>query len=320
MTDFNSLNKIGQGACKRVYDHPQSLSTVVCGPVAGRENDFKREVQTVRQLAKAIPNSTHLLREQEDAKGVPEGGFAFPKAKGDLQQRITPSPTKRAITVQECMNIAKTTFHGLKEMHQALFLHRDLKTDNILEFENQDYKLGDFGHVCKVSSSDQVKINTGNVKTKPPESGAHMQGEMYSAGLILADLINATLGSPNKSLSDLLVQAKIQSEHRPKNKLLRARFILADLLRLYVYKTSGKVVFANQAERKTLTDATLSYIHSIVTLQQRSKKLSPEETDNIRLLLWMAENLLQNNPRERLSAEEAASWIDAALAPPSEKQ
>lgn len=94
--------------------------------------------------------------------------------------------------------LGKDILRGASDLHDSDngFIHRDLKTDNVLIFKEQDKqgniikraKLADFGKTqpCK---DNEKQMRTGNPRFAPPEGRDSKQGEVYAVGILLIRLL-----------------------------------------------------------------------------------------------------------------------------------
>ena len=120
--------------------------------------------------------------------------YAMPLAKGDLVESI-----KKGLNLQERKMIMYQLLRGLAYCHTNFVWHLDLKPGNILEFDNGEYKLADFG--ISVIYEVNGKPHSTYVVTlwyRPPEilleSAYYTEtADVWSMGAILAEMI---LGRP----------------------------------------------------------------------------------------------------------------------------
>jgi eukaryotic-like serine/threonine-protein kinase len=120
--------------------------------------------------------------------------FIMDLADGDLQKDID----KGILSVSQKINVILMVMAAIIYLHSLGYLHRDIKPSNILRFQNDIYKVSDFGLVKNLDKSTESEIITkiaqamGTAKYMAPEIS--MAGEyskrtdIFALGVLLEDL------------------------------------------------------------------------------------------------------------------------------------
>lgn len=96
-------------------------------------------------------------------------------------------------------NMVRQLLKGVNYIHSKNFIHRDLKTDNLLfDQENQVLKISDFGFCRNLSFDKKPYTDVGTLYYKPPELllGNLCYGtsfDVWSVGIIIIELLIAEL-------------------------------------------------------------------------------------------------------------------------------
>lgn len=125
--------------------------------------------------------------------------FIMGLAKNDLAQEINNSSLNR----EQIISIIHMLLNGLSHIHKNDYLHRDIKPQNVLKYDDDIYKISDFG-LAKDNNPDResqalTKIATrmGTDRYMAPESrdaGIYTKvSDIYSLGVLLAELALDTL-------------------------------------------------------------------------------------------------------------------------------
>jgi len=131
---------------------------------------------------------------------------------GDLFGVLHKYPEKHPLSLIQRMRMARHCSLGLQVMHQKKFMHRDIKSMNILVDQDYTCKLTDFG--CSKLVNDQQNnnflhtANTGTPLWMAPEVKRGEYGfasDIYSMGLVLYELFEKKLPNydPNTSITSL---------------------------------------------------------------------------------------------------------------------
>lgn len=127
---------------------------------------------------------------------------------------------KKELTTQLANKLISQLMDALEYMHNKQIIHRDLKPSNIMvTYTNQDAKIIDFG----LSDSDAfyiLKLPAGTTGYIAPEqflpgAKAEPKTDIYSLGMVIADMAKATNDKDMKKLADTC--AVQDPSYRPKS-------------------------------------------------------------------------------------------------------
>lgn len=153
---------------------------------------------------------------------------------GSLQSRIEERKAAgRRFSVEEAVAISRDIAEGLKIAHNSHIVHRDLKPSNILFSSTQVYDadgrqqmserllLGDFGIARVLEASTGYTIAAGTPYYMAPEqadpgigSGPDERSDIYSAGVLLYELLTGEVPYPFESVSQIL-RAQAANQRHP---------------------------------------------------------------------------------------------------------
>nr|BAI79283.1 LysM type receptor kinase [Lotus japonicus]CAN88847.1 TPA: LysM receptor kinase 1b [Lotus japonicus] len=193
--DFNLANKIGQGGFGEVYYAELRGEKVAIKKMkiqASREFLAELKVLTsvhhlnlVRLIGYCVERSLFLVYEYMD--------------NGNLSQHLRESE-RELMTWSTRLQIALDVARGLEYIHDytvPVYIHRDIKPDNILLNKNFNAKVADFG-LTKLTDIESSAINTdhmaGTFGYMPPENAlgrVSRKIDVYAFGVVLYELISA---------------------------------------------------------------------------------------------------------------------------------
>ncbi|MFW1746075.1 protein kinase [Acinetobacter guillouiae] len=121
------------------------------------------------------------------------------------------------ISTQLALKFFKDLLRGLSCFHSKEFnlIHRDLKPDNLL-IESGCLKIGDFGSVKQLNSSNKSFVSKHSILYRPPESFGcqgffDKKSDIYQAGIILAELLGCSLSTDGENYLSRRERAKYDS-------------------------------------------------------------------------------------------------------------
>ena len=190
---------LGEGGKKKVYlaqdtllDREVAFALIKTEGLdeAGRSR-IQREAQAMGRLGshQHIVTVFDLGQEQDQPYMVTElmGG-------GDVEGLVEKA-TDHRLPLEQAINIAKETCHGLEFAHSRGIVHRDLKPGNVWLTGDGIAKIGDFGLAVAL---DRSRLTTegmmvGTVSYMPPEQamGGEVtpQSDLYSLGAMLYEMV-----------------------------------------------------------------------------------------------------------------------------------
>ncbi|AIN15090.1 serine/threonine-protein kinase [Yersinia pseudotuberculosis] len=120
--------------------------------------------------------------------------FVMDKAECDLQYEIN----NNSLNLEGKLSIASMVLNGVNCIHERNYLHRDIKPNNVLKFNDGTYKVSDFGLVKDTdpeegaSNLTLVGTKMGTTKYMAPEilynAEYSRQSDIYAVGKLIQDL------------------------------------------------------------------------------------------------------------------------------------
>ncbi|XP_019633329.1 PREDICTED: interleukin-1 receptor-associated kinase 4-like isoform X1 [Branchiostoma belcheri] len=202
---FNG-NKLGEGAFGTVYKGTLTSSTVVAVKRLKKPSD-----QMTAHASKAFRQEISVLSRFSHENLVPLIGYSIDNTQhpclvylymenGSLQDRLSCKDGKPPLTWLARLAIAQGTAAGICHLHEHEYVHRDIKSANILLDRNNTAKVGDFGLVRVVPSEATSQLTTTVFGTSVYMAPEAMRGEVspkldtYSFGVVLLELITGRPG------------------------------------------------------------------------------------------------------------------------------
>jgi hypothetical protein len=218
-------------------------------------NSIKFEFQCLKKFGGYNPNDLYLWgRHQANKQGQRN------LTGDDLITFITPIAKETAtdlpkenLTSIELLNGFKSIFNQLKTMHNQGYVHHDVKPDNILIYENNEWKLNDFGLAKKADEKSfggtllfcPLDFNTIETKTKDLYAFALTMCAIFLGGTHHIDYAKA-MGKENY-VEYLLNDLKTKTDKDP---IGNSIFLIVDfILKNYNNKNYGYVDLISELER-----------------------------------------------------------------------
>ena len=181
---------LGKGAYAQVFTQAGDSRVaikVLCAPTGDGDLSISRELQVLQQCQHT--NLVHLLRMGSALGARPPGWdhdeepfawFSMPRATCSLYQALRGSSSrwKGSVCAATMRTILQGVSEGLRHMHDSSFMHRDIKSANVLLYGRDHAVLCDFG---LSRSYDDVRANTSIRLTN------HVVTRMYRPPELLAE-------------------------------------------------------------------------------------------------------------------------------------
>nr|CAD1832040.1 unnamed protein product [Ananas comosus var. bracteatus] len=207
--DLGKLNMgmpFAQGAFGKLYKGTYNGEDVAIKLLEKPENDLERAQLMEQQFAQEVmmlatlkhPNIVRFIGAcrkpivwcivTEYAKGGSVRQFLMRR-----QNRSVPLK----LAVKQALDVAK----GMAYVHGLGFIHRDLKSDNLLIFSDKSIKIADFGVARIEVQTEGMTPETGTYRWMAPEMIQHrpytQKVDVYSFGIVLWELITGMLPFAN---------------------------------------------------------------------------------------------------------------------------
>jgi len=161
-------------------------------------------------------------------------------ARGSLASRIAAGP----ITTRELIRIGLGVLHGVTQIHNAGYIHFDLKPSNVFFDDLDDPLVADFGQSRKILPSGAVVVPYMYNWAMPPETLSHGAGsnlgDIYQLGLLFYRAINGNklYEMQFSGIDDATMTQRVMAGKLPNRKLFlphvpkRVRTIVRTALRV----------------------------------------------------------------------------------------
>lgn len=122
-------------------------------------------------------------------------------AKGGSVRQFLMKRQNRSVPLKLAVKQALDVARGMAYVHELGFIHRDLKSDNLLIFADKSIKIADFGVARIVVQTEGMTPETGTYRWMAPEMIQHrpytQKVDVYSFGIVLWELITGMLPFAN---------------------------------------------------------------------------------------------------------------------------
>jgi serine/threonine protein kinase len=178
---------------------------------------FDRECRTLAKLSegnKHIPeiyqyypyDSKTAASEQDLLKGRP--GFSMQYVEGDELSKVIAN--QGVVSLERALSIALQIFQGLKPVHEAGIIHRDMKPDNVKITADGMVMILDFGIAKDISQSgSKTQQIIGTPEYMAPEQwdtskGIDWKTDQYAIGAILWEMLHGEVPFPAKNMTQAM--------------------------------------------------------------------------------------------------------------------
>ena len=194
--DFQKISRLGQGSssevfkCRNVHDdklYAVKISKRQFRSKRDREN-YLNEVQIFKPLGASCPHILHYHRAwQENGHFYIQYEYC---ARGDLQSFL--EDIAQPLKDDMIWGLVVDIVAGLNHIHMNKLVHLDIKPSNIFITSDGTLKIGDFGMVTKVGSSEHGR--EGDSVYMAPEllSSSHVKSpanDIFSFGIMLWEIL-----------------------------------------------------------------------------------------------------------------------------------
>ena len=359
-TIFNNVFKlVAKGADKKVWRPDNQLGAA--DPNAdkafytpnkafgfSRLKNLKAEFKKVQNIKVALNGNIRCLAvDGKRLKGANKikGQFTLivKAAVRDLEKQIN-SITGRGVndtpvTMSERITLMRDMLTGLKDLHEAGYIHGDLKPENCLIVEEKVPKgkkneagvqnevienhlqIADFGRAAAVKDGESVEYK-GNSRFAPPEGRASKEGEGYSSGLMMIRAFEEGLDGdyaidehPIIEVADKDKDCKAHECRRGVDKLIleHKAFPTCEnkdtfIGRIKNARRRNNLDKTSTKDKKAQNDVLNDYIDKLCDRLVTNGKIAPNQKDDLKQLL---KQMVSTNPNERPTTEEALNRYNA---------
>eukprot|EP00002_Diphylleia_rotans_P015052 TRINITY_DN2914_c0_g1_i6.p1 TRINITY_DN2914_c0_g1~~TRINITY_DN2914_c0_g1_i6.p1 ORF type:complete len:401 (+),score=86.36 TRINITY_DN2914_c0_g1_i6:71-1273(+) len=212
LKDFTKIKLLGKGSYGSVYSVKVNATNEV---IALKEmnikpmnvNERKTALNEVRLLASI--HHPHII---EYKFSFIENGKLYIgtelAANGDMDGLIRKcQQSRKYLDENQIWNSVAQICSGLKALHDAGIMHRDLKSSNILICNNGILKLADFGVARILKGSEYAHTNIGTPYYLSPEQWKDQpyneKADMWSLGIVIYELVSLRLPFQGVNMNDL---------------------------------------------------------------------------------------------------------------------
>ncbi|WOL19013.1 serine/threonine-protein kinase HT1-like [Canna indica] len=207
--DLNKLNMglpFAQGAFGKLYKGTYNGEDVAIKLLERPDNDPERaqlmEQQFVQEVI-MLANLKHpnIVRLIGACRKPVVWCIVTEYAKGGSVRQFLMKRQNRSVPLRLAVRQALDVARGMAYVHGLGFIHRDLKSDNLLIFTDKSIKIADFGVARIEVKPEGMTPETGTYRWMAPEMIQHrpydQKVDVYSFGIVLWELITGMLPFQN---------------------------------------------------------------------------------------------------------------------------
>lgn len=222
VSHYRIIEMLGQGGMGEVYLAEDTrlgrkVALKFLAPELARDREslarFRNEARAVAELSHPNIATIHDLGEVDGKLFL-----VFEYVRGEtLAARLARGP----LPIEETIRIGEAIASGLIEAHARGFLHRDVKSSNVMLTEKSEVKILDFGLAHHIDATQLTRPGTalGTVGYMSPEqstgSSADVRSEIWSTGVVLYECLTGRLPFMGESAPATLHLVQTQSPAPP---------------------------------------------------------------------------------------------------------
>ncbi len=211
---YQIVRMIGEGGMANVY---LAYDTILDRNVAVKvlRGDLAEDEKFVRRFQReAIASSSLTHPNIVEMYDVGEDDGKYFIVMEYIEGKTLKSLVKRRgkLTVEEVIDIMSQLTSGLMCAHDSYIIHRDIKPQNVMIFDNGGVKITDFGIAMALNSNELTQTNSvmGSVYYLPPEqangSGATIKSDIYSLGILMYELLIGKLPFKGENAVEIAIK------------------------------------------------------------------------------------------------------------------
>lgn len=236
-------------------------------------------------------------------------------AKTPMEERVSETIMEERVletTMEERVLFGSHLLDGLKDLHQAGYVHGDMKPENCLIYQKGDtkvLKMSDYGK-AKPMDNQASESYSGNTRFAPPEGRLSQASDTYGAAMILIrsfeepclDKTTDSLIPIDPQDKDMVASTKLRGieKYVVESKACLATNPSSDISLVEKINRRRKMGKLSPAEKQAHTDAVEKYIEKLC--QNLSNKLSGDQPRRLESLL---KRMVATDPAKRISSKDA---------------
>lgn len=195
-----------QGAFGKLYRGAYNGEDVAIKLLERPENDIERAKLMEQQFAQEVMmlatlKHPNIVRFVGACRKQMVWCIVTEYAKGGSVRQALVRKQNRSIPPRVAVKQALDVARGMEYVHGLGFIHRDLKSDNLLIFGDKSIKIADFGVARIEVQTEGMTPETGTYRWMAPEMIQHrpynQKVDVYSFGIVLWELITGMLPFQN---------------------------------------------------------------------------------------------------------------------------
>lgn len=149
-----------------------------------RRRNIENELKTMQGIRNGLAKENIDPKESNLALGVErstskKGAWETGKAEGNLEKKVS-----QELDISTRFSYCRGVLNGMSKLHNAGYIHGDVKLENVLFYKDDHVEVSDFG-----KSDNKDGIYSGNTRYGPPEGTRSQKGDVYGAGICLIRIL-----------------------------------------------------------------------------------------------------------------------------------